>query len=194
MRNPQKIRLCGFMAVVLLGFLFWGQVALAADSSGNWRHTYDLVMKWVNFAILVFLIVKFTRTPLINFLQSQKEKLKHQIKQVEEEKEVAAEKVQETLNLIDQSAIRFDQLKERIVAQGEKSQQEIIKAAKVQSQLMLDETKVRINYKIYQARKTLKEELVDAAIDLAMKKLPDVITDEDNQKLIERYIASADSK
>lgn len=194
MRNAKKIKLYCFMAFVLLGFFFWGQAALAADNSDSWRHTYDLVMKWVNFAILVFLLVKFTRTPIMSMLHGRKEKLERQLKQVDEEKEAAAEKVQETLNLIDQSAIRFDQLKERIVAQGEKSQQEIIKAAKVQSQLMLDETKVRINYKIYQARKTLKEELVDAAIDLAMKKLPDVITDEDNQKLIERYIASADSK
>ena len=59
---------------------------------------------------------------------------------------------------------------------------------------MLEEAKLRVDYRIQQAKKMLKAELVDAAIDLAIEKLPKVITEEDNQKLIQQYIASAVSK
>jgi len=54
--------------------------------------------------------------------------------------------------------------------------------------------KVKINSKIHSAKEMLKAEIVDATIDLALEKLPGLITEEDNQKLIQRYIASADSK
>ena len=195
MRNTnKKIKLYSLMAFVIVCILFWGQAALAADTNSTWRHTYDQVMKWLNFAILVFLIVKFGRIPIKNFLLGKKEKLEQLIKRIENEKAKAVDKVQETLQLIDQSAIEFEKLKERIVAQGGKNQKTIIEDAQHESCLMMAEAKVRINSKICHAKDLLKTELVDAAIDLAMEKLPGLITEEDNQRLIQQYIASADSK
>ena len=44
--------------------------AQAADGTGDWRPVFDLVMRWVNFLILAFLLIKFSRVPIKNFLET----------------------------------------------------------------------------------------------------------------------------
>ena len=58
---------------------------------------------------------------------------------------------------------------------------------------MLESAKQKIESRIADAREVLKAELVDDAIALAMKKLPEIITDQDNQKFIDAFIKSAAS-
>ena len=48
----------------------FGDDTLAAESGGTWRSTYDLIMRWANFLILAFIIFKFGKKPLINFMKS----------------------------------------------------------------------------------------------------------------------------
>ena len=62
-------------AVVILVFA----AAPASASSGEWRPVYDEVMLWVNFFILAFIIVKYGRKPLMNFLNGQKDEIADQI-------------------------------------------------------------------------------------------------------------------
>ena len=96
---------------------------MAAEGKGDWRHTYDLVMRFLNFAILAVLIVKFTRTPIAKFLSGQKEKIEKQIRQIDEEKEAVTQKIQETIKSVDKSDATLEQLKERIVTQGKKKKE-----------------------------------------------------------------------
>jgi F-type H+-transporting ATPase subunit b len=55
---------------------------------------------------------------------------------------------------------------------------------------MIEDAKRKIEYQILQARNTIRSQMLDAAIDLAMERLPREITDEDNEKFIDQYIAS----
>ena len=48
--------------------------------------------------------------------------------------------------------------------------------------------------RIVEARQMLKMELIDTAIGRAIELLPGKITEADNQKIIETFIASASSK
>jgi len=57
--------------------------------------------------------------------------------------------------------------------------------------LAMDMAKQKIAGRIAQAKSEVKVQLVDEAIALATKKLPQIITDDDNQKLLDRYLIAA---
>jgi F-type H+-transporting ATPase subunit b len=165
-----------------------GHDAFAAEKASTWRPTYDLIFRWINFGIIVFLVVKYGKTPIMNFLRGQKEKLAQELKRLEDKKQGVSENIEETLKTIDESEVRFAELKERIVRQGEKKKEAIIQTAQNQSKTMLEDAKRRIDTHFMQAKNKFRAEMIDRAIDLAMERLSKEITAEDNEKLTIEYL------
>jgi F-type H+-transporting ATPase subunit b len=175
---------------MVLSLHFLGHDALAAEKSNSWRPMYDLILRWINFGIIVFVILKYGKTPLMNFLRGQKDKLAQEINQLENEKKDATAKVMETLKSVDESEVRFADLKDRIIQQGEKKKTEIIESAQNQSKMMLEDAKRRIDSHFLQAKNEFKAELIDRAMDMAMERLPKMITPEDNDKFTRLFLDS----
>jgi F-type H+-transporting ATPase subunit b len=182
----------GVIVVVGLLIVFSGVgEALAAESSAGWRSTYDLVMRWVNFAILVFVIVKFARLPLKNFLSGKGQEISLQIRRLEDEKNQLVQRVRQAENELEDSTGRLAEIKERIVQSGERRKQEILAEAHQESQIIMANAKRKIEGRLIQAQSVLRAEMIDAAADLALEKLPGLVTAEDNQKLLQSYMAQA---
>lgn len=181
---------CGGISLGVLGLHLGGHEAFAAEKTSNWRPTYDLIMRWVNFGIIVFILNRYAKTPLKNFLRSKKEDLAQEIDELEEKKEDANAKIRETQKTIEESDVRFAELKARIVQQGEREKLKIVESAQQQSRAMLADANRRIDASILQARNTVKGELIDAAIDLALERLPQEITAVDNEKFVNEYLTS----
>ncbi len=180
-------------AVMILSFIglhALEQPAFAADSAQSWRPTFDLVMRWLNFAILAFLIIKYARTPIRDFFKSRKLELADEIEKLEKEKKDALREVDENLKLLEDSTARFKELKQRISDQGERNKQKIIQEAQQESKIMLEGAKQKIEYHLIKARNKLKVELIDSAIAIAIERLPGEMTAEDNQKWIDKFLAS----
>jgi F-type H+-transporting ATPase subunit b len=192
MKRVNKIVwVCCFIVAGAVGLHLLAPEALAAESSGSWRFIYDEVLLWINFLIIVFVFIKYGKTPLMNFLRGQKDKIARELEKIEHKKKEAIDKIDEARITLEESQERFAVLKERIVNQGEKKKQEIIKEAHHLSEVMIEDAKRKIEYQILQARNTIRAQMLNAAIDLAMGRLPREITDEDNEKFIDQYIASA---
>jgi F-type H+-transporting ATPase subunit b len=178
------------MVALLVVFSGVGE-ALAAEGSGGWRSTYDLVMRWVNFAILAFVIVKFARLPLKNFLSGKGQEISLQIRRLEDEKNQLVQRVRQAENELEDSTGRLLEIKERIVQSGERRKQEILAEAHQESQIIMENAKRKIEGRLLQAQSVLRAEMIDAAADLALEKLPGMVTAEDNQKLLQSYMAQA---
>jgi F-type H+-transporting ATPase subunit b len=189
MRCVHKIVLIGCCIIAgILSLHFCGYEAFAAEKSSSWRPIYDLILRWINFGIIVFLVIKYLKNPIMNFLRGQKEKLAQEIKRLEDKKRGISENIEETLKTLDESEVRFAELKKRIVYQGEKKKEAIIQTAQNQSKIMLEDAKRRIDTHFMQAKNKFKAELIDRAIDLAMEKLPKEITPEDNERFTSEYL------
>jgi len=178
------------MLVVLLGT----QPAAAADSPDGWRKTYDLILLWINFGIFVFLMLKFLRKPLKKFISDKQSELERKISRLEDEKNEVEKKIEDILKATDESQAEFDLLKQKIIEQGEIKKRGIIEDARQKSRVMVEQTQLRVQNRIHHARKTLRDELVDAAFEVALEKLPRIMTAEDNLNLIQDYIAGAVGK
>ena len=190
MRRPKQIALYGcFLSAVLIALLMSGPDAFAAETAENWRTTYDLVMRWVNFAIIAILLVKFAKTPLRDFLADQKGQIERRIKGYEQQKEAVEEKIAENQKMLADSIARFEKIRQMIIESGERKKQEIIEDAQRESQMLLEATQHKIEHQIREARNIIRSELIDAAIALAEKRLPSEITAADEQKLTDLFLA-----
>jgi F-type H+-transporting ATPase subunit b len=195
MKGVKKLAgICCFIFAVVIGIHLLGSEASAADNSGNWRPVFDLVMRWLNFGIIVFILVKYARTPIKDFLLSRREEVAREIETIEEKKEEANKKFQDAARMLDESEVRFARIKKRIIQEGETKKQKIIEDAQQESKILLESTIKKIENQLLDAKRAFKSELVDTAISLAMKRLPDEITTEDNQKFTNKFLTSASAK
>ena len=192
MRSLKKTAIvCGYLATSLIVLHLVSFEALAADSGGDWRPVFDLVMRWVNFLILAFLLIKFSKAPIKSFLESKKEEIASEIKELESAKDQIMLEIDENRKQIDNSKERLSRLKKTIIAQGEKNKLQIIEDAERESKILLESAEQKINNRIAEARETIKLELIDLAMALAIEKLPTKITEQDNQKFIDAFIQRA---
>ncbi|MFH2066380.1 MAG: ATP synthase F0 subunit B [Pseudomonadota bacterium] len=187
--TPKTGTLPRYLFFVIFLLVFSTMDALGAEGGNGWRASYDSIMLYVNFAILVFLFFKFLKKPLVDFLTLRGETLARDIKNLEDQKQKAEMKSRETMALLKQGESHIENIKVRIIEQGEAEKEKIINDALAQSRFMLENAKQRLGSRILQAKHAFRTELVEAAIALAMEKLPKEITDKDNQVLVGNFLA-----
>ena len=182
------------LSLVLIAIFLSGPDALAAGNNENWRSTFDLVMRWVNFAIIAVLLVKFTKTPIKNFLSDRKLQIEQKIEAYEQQKETLEQEIIENQNMLADSMIRFEKIKQTIIEEGERKKQQIIEDARQESSILLAATQHKIEHQIREARNAIRSEMIETAIALAEKRLPAEITAADEHKLTDLFLASAEGK
>ena len=187
-QHKQIVFYGGYLISVLTALLAFCPDVMAAEATEDWRPVFDLIMRWLNFAIIAFVLVKFARKPIKDFFANRREEIDHQIKKYEQQKEAAEVKVKEATEMLSDSADRLEQIKQRIIEDGEKKKQQIIEKAQQESRMLLDGTQRKIENQIVAARNLIRSELIDSAIALAEKRLPAEITADDEQKLLENYM------
>lgn len=175
-------------------FLFMLEPAFAEDGARDWRPIYDFVLRWINFGILAYFVVKVIGPILVSFLSSQQSEISEKIEHVRKEKDEMVSRVQEARDSLENSGPRLEDIKNRIIEQGERRRQEIIDDANEQSRLMMKNARRRVDNQIVQARRNLQNELLDMAIEKATERLPREITEEDDHRIIENYLAAAVSR
>jgi F-type H+-transporting ATPase subunit b len=167
--------------------------ALGAEASVNWRPTYDIVMRWLNFGILIVLFFRYARKPLVAFLNGQSRQIEENIQRFEKEKEAIRTRVNELLKERKEGREKLQRIKKRFISQGELKKQKIIDDAKKESHLLLESAKRKIEHEITSAREKLQTEMVDQAIDMAMQKIPQLMTDQDTQNSMKVYLEGVNS-
>ncbi len=177
-----------WLFVVMLSVFISCGNAFAVETAASWRPTYDLVMMWINFLILVFLAFKFGKAPVMEFLKGRKLEISEEINQIEEDKNKIAHKAKQALKILDESDIHLAKLKEKILEQGEKKKHLIIKDAEQQCRFMMETAQRKIENHIMKAEAQFRAELIDEATERALEILPRKITPEDNRKMLNEYL------
>lgn len=195
MKTLSRLLMIGaVLSAGILSLHLLGSDAYAAEKTSNWRPVYDMIMRWVNFGIIVFLVYRYARKPIMNFLRGQKDKVADEIKELETRRDEMVAKIDQTQKVIEESDVRFAKLKERIIQQGERKKAEIIESAQSHGKAMIADATRRIDTHFLQAKNTLKSELIDKAIEMALEKLPAQITPEDNENFTRDFLDGASTK
>jgi len=195
--NSRLIRIREWLpAIVMAGALvvLMPAVVAAGQEPAGWRPTYDLIMRWVNFLILVFVIVKYARAPLKNFFKQKEIEVSSEIEAMEAEKKEAESSIAEARQAIEHRKERFEQIRERMIRHGKRRKEEIIEGARRESRLMIEAARHKVEGQIRQAHEKLREEMVDLAIDTAMKRLPSEMQEADSRNLLDRYLEAMEQQ
>jgi len=146
------------------------------------------VMRWLNFGILIVLFFRYARKPLAAFLNGKSRQIGENIKRIEAEKEAIKIRVNELQRERKEGREHLHKIRDRVISQGNLKKQKIIDDAKKESYLLFESAKQKIGHEITSARKKLQTEMVDQSIDLAMKKLPQLMTNQDTQNRLKVYL------
>jgi F-type H+-transporting ATPase subunit b len=178
----------GALFLIIPIWLLLAESAGAAEAAGDWRPMYDLILRYVNFIILAFLIIKYARKPLVNFFKEKSQDVKKEIEKIEAEKEEIRLQVKALQESHAQGKERLEQIKERIISQGRVRRQGIVDDAKLESKLLLENAQRKIDNQLIKAGHTLRMEMIDLAFDSALDRLPKEVTDQDSRRFIEHYL------
>lgn len=148
----------------------------------------DWVWRILNFAILVFVLVKFLNKPLRSYLQQRKELIEKSIKEAQEAKALALKalaEVEERLKvkdkeieeIISSARVSGEREKERLIEEGEKLKVKI-----------LEQAKTNIDFEVKMAKEAIKAEAVETAMQLAEEKIKAKMTKEDQERLLKESL------
>ncbi len=179
----------GVVTVLLVAAPAW-----AAEAAPAWRGIYDIIMKWINFGILMFLIVRLAKGPLGSFFSDKKTELTARIDTLAQQKKEAVLAVEKAVKDLADSGKRLDALKAHIAAQGEREKQKLIQDAREQSRLLLESARRKVRYRIDAAKASFRSELIDAAVKAAAAQLPSQLTEADNQKMLNLFMEGLQSR
>lgn len=154
----------------------------------------DIIWKVVNFAILVFILWKFGRKPLGDFLRMRTETIQKSLEEAREAKELA----QRALEQVEEKLKTKDQEIEKIISSakgsGEREREELIKEGERLSEKLLEQARANIDFELKNAREALKAEAAELAMELAEKKLKERLSDEDRKRLFEEALSKLEGR
>ena len=171
----------------VMGDLLQAPAALAA---GGWRPTYDTIMMWVNFAILVTVLIKLLRQPLGNFLTAQQDAVKDMVARLEGEKGRIGKEIQALRATLANRQQQAADRHQRLLAAGEEERRALIAEARREAQRRLRKARQMIEAHYRDACRNLRDDMIDSAVRHALTELPKHITPEVEQILTERFLQS----
>jgi F-type H+-transporting ATPase subunit b len=193
LKNKSIERVKWWGLVILLIAICWVTNAWAAEGSGFTRATWDEIWRWVNFIILFGVIIKFGRRPILNFLDKQKEDVAQSIKKLEDRKRDAQATLEESQRKLTASEERLATIKDRIISEGENRKAQLIADAQEESRILLETAQLRIEHQIREMHTQVKTELIDTATQIALTKLPGLLTSEDEDRMVGQWMDAVQS-
>jgi F-type H+-transporting ATPase subunit b len=183
------------LLVLAFGLLLFQAAPLLA--SGDAGHGEGEAKGWVatdtqrvmNFVVLAGGLYFLLRKPASKALRARIDGIEKQLEDLEARKQ-AAEK--ELAGYADKIA-RLDQEAGQIVAeyerQGQEARARIIEEAKSAAQKLEEQAKRNIEYEMKSARERLQADVVEKALQKAESRLKERMTVEDQDRLIDEYLA-----
>jgi F-type H+-transporting ATPase subunit b len=164
------------------------EVVFAAGGGEYGSGIMDWVWKVLNFAILVFLLVKFVGKPLKSFLQQRKELIEKSIRDAQEAKELAKKalaEVEERLKLKDKE---IDEILSFAKGSGESERGRLIQEGERLKEKILEQARANIEHEVKVAKEAIKAEAVEAAMSLAEEKIKARMTTQEQERLLQESI------
>ncbi len=176
--------------VVVLGcLLLWlaspAVAAAAAEHGTNWPL---LGLQVLNTAVLVLILLRFTRQPIRDFLIQRSHGIRREIDAAEARLSDAEAEIQQLRRRL----ARFGDEKEEIVArsaeQAEAERAHTLERAQGTAERIREEAHRVADQEIERARQELQSEAAELAVSLARDLLRENLTPEDDRRLVSEYV------
>ncbi len=188
---------CSLNFILACGFWLLSSAAYAYAAEEG-EHGGGSPMEWVwrffNFAILVFVLVKFGSKPMKDYFQQRKALIEKSIQEAREAKALAAKalaEVEERLKLKDRE---IEEIKAAAAGSGEREKVRLIEDGERLKARILEQAKSNIEFEVKKAKDVIRAEAVEAAMQLAEEKIKSKMTKEDQDRLLQESLKLLEGK
>jgi F-type H+-transporting ATPase subunit b len=153
---------------------------------GGWL---SIVARLVNFGVLVGVLVYFLRSPLSQYLRDRHAQIRQDLITAAGMRDAAAKQMQEIESRLSALPGELDRLRARGAEEIAAEDARIRQAAEAERQRLLQQTRREIELHLRIAQHELVAHAAGLAIGLATDRIKRNITGDDQQRLVDRYIA-----
>jgi F-type H+-transporting ATPase subunit b len=163
--------------------------AATGGEGGHDESIWPMVGKIVNFAILAGTVFYFGRKPIAGYLASRRAQVRSDLVAAEELKTTAAAQIADMDAKLAALPAELDALKARGREEIAAEQQRIRQLAEAERARLLEQAAREIEQRTRVAKRELVEHAATLAVQVARTKIQDQITDADQARLVDRYLA-----
>jgi F-type H+-transporting ATPase subunit b len=148
----------------------------------------DLGFRVMNFAVLMFILIKFGAKPIGAALSGRRRQVKEDLGALEAKKQVAERSYNEFSTKLATVEKDVDQIVEKAIAQAEIEKVKIIERAEKAAEDIKRQAQMAVANEVTAARRMLKNEIADQAAVMAEGLIINNLTAEDQFKIVEDYL------
>lgn len=188
-RQCRMAPVCGVAAMLL--FVLLPGIVLAASGEGgslSSEKLWDLFWRVINFAVLMFLLVKFGAKPIAGALGGRQKRIKEELQDLERRRDEAERQYREFETKLASVEKDIDTIVARAVAQAEIEKAKIIEKAEKAVGDLQRQSELAIHNEIVEARRSLQNEITEQAAAMAEELIVKNLKPEDQVQIIENYL------
>ncbi len=186
-----RIMKIGGKATVLLILILlfcMGTAYAAGGDSLSPEKLKDLMWRVMNFAVLMFILIKFGAKPIGAALSGRREQIKEEIEDLETKRAEAEQSYKDFEAKLAGMEGEIDTIVEKAVAQAEVEKEKIIESAHKAADDIKRQAEMAIANEIVTVRRSLKNEMAEQATTMAEEIIIKNLTPDDQNKIIEDYL------
>lgn len=151
-----------------------------------------LITQIVNFIILLVLLRMLLYKPMLNMLNSRKQKIQESLEYAEQVKRDAANQQKEFERKLEDQRREMQSAAQAASQVGEKEREAILAQAREEARKLVEQAKGQIEYERRQMMADLHDEVVRLSLLAAQKVIGQSLDDQAHRKLVSDFIAQAD--
>jgi len=184
--------------LIWIALFIWvasGGVAFAGggEEAGG-SHVMEWVWKVLNFAILVFVLVKFFGPMLKGFLKQRSEAIEKTLNEARQARELAEKALAEVRERLKGKDKEIAEIIASAKESGEKEREALLAEADKLGRKILEQARANMDFELKRAKEAIRAEAVELAIELAEKKIKERLTPEEQKRLLEESLLKLETK
>jgi len=150
----------------------------------------NITMLWevVNFLVLMYLLKRFLYKPVMNMLDSRRQKIKGDLEQARRQKEEAHQLKEKHQSELKEARQKAQQIIDEAEGRGKERAQEIITEAREEAERIKERNLAEIEQARQEAADELRQEVASISMMVASKFLREKLNEKEHQELIQKYI------
>lgn len=148
----------------------------------------ELFWRFVNFAALMIILVKFGAKPIASALGDRQKKIKNTVEDLESRRDEAEKTYRDFETKLAGMEKEIDTIVEKAIAQAEIEKAKIIEKAEQSADDIKRQAEMAVNNEIMEARRTLQNDIAKQATAMAEELIRKNLTPDDQVKIIEDYL------
>lgn len=165
--------------------------AEGATHSAEWK---EWLWKVLNFAVLVFVLVKFLGKPLKAFLRQRTELIEKTLKEAREARELAEQALAEVEGKLRLKDRELQDIMDQTGQSAKKEQALLISQGEHMKDKILEQAKNNIAHDLKLAKDALKAEAVELSLEFAEKKIKENLPPDRQLLLVEESLARMEAR